>query len=120
MAHSQIVVNLLKRCFIHDSVAGVSYILDSRTHVARKMLPMQFKFESRVPSPDDVKAGNAGTKTDGQVVERIEIHPDGLERRTVESGVAMGVIRTRNENAKTESLGKQNIEGVEADGTRRR
>ncbi len=104
--------------FIHDTVAGVSYILDSRTHIARKMVPMQFKFDTRTPPPDDVKPGNAATKSQGQIVERIEIHPDGLERRTVEAGVATGVIRTRNENAQTESLGKQNIEGVEADGTR--
>lgn len=40
------------------------------------------------------------------------------EKRNVEAGVAMGIMSTRNRSARTESLGKQNINGVEAEGTR--
>jgi TonB family protein len=40
------------------------------------------------------------------------------EKRSIEAGVAMGIMSTRNRSAKTESLGKQNVNGVEAEGTR--
>ena len=41
-----------------------------------------------------------------------------MERRQMEAGIAMGWLDASNPGARTESLGKQNIEGVEAEGTR--
>ena len=113
--------------FISDPVAGVSYSLDPRTHEAHKMPPMRFQFMF-----DDKKAGElkATGAPDGQTkmrTERIQIQPD------VTMGGAMAPLpRSANPGAgmvmewhggtegkgKEEALGKQNIEGVEAEGTR--
>ncbi len=38
--------------FINDPVAGVNYALDSRSMVARKMLPMKFEFKFETPPKD--------------------------------------------------------------------
>jgi TonB family protein len=43
---------------------------------------------------------------------------DAQLRRQVETGAAIGWLDKRNPSAKTEELGKQNINGVEAEGTR--
>ena len=43
--------------FISDPVAGTSYTLDPRTHVAHKMPPMNFKFQFKVPAPAGDKPG---------------------------------------------------------------
>jgi TonB family protein len=113
--------------FINDPVAGTSYTLDPRTHVARKMPPMNFRFQFKTPAPGE-----------GKGVTVIEPPlPDRVERRTESARVEiergeMGraefgfkaapdtqfIWGWRNEVAKSESLGKQNIEGVEAEGTR--
>jgi hypothetical protein len=110
----------LQTIFIHDPVAGVTYTLDSRSHIARKIAPMRFKFEQKVPPPNGAKAELIPEE---QTQFRFEIHTDGKkviteDKRGIEAGVAAGWIGTRNGNAKTESLGKQFIEGVEAEGTR--
>jgi hypothetical protein len=102
--------------FINDPVAGTSYTLDPRAHVARKMPPMRFKFEQKLPPPEVGKL-EGGPEGAGQF--RIEFSPGApMDKKVVEAGVARGWIGTRNGNASTESLGKQNIEGVEAEGTR--
>ena len=102
--------------FINDPVAGVNYVLDPRTHTARKMqLP---RLESLPP----------GARTEVRIQEKVvQAAPHGgpgapgdnvmfFESRTGESGphrvVKPGPKPT------TESLGKQTIEGVEAEGTR--
>src|SRR6185295_3069289 len=41
--------------FINDPVAGTSYTLDPRSRTARKMPPMNFKFEFKVPGPPGEK-----------------------------------------------------------------
>lgn len=111
--------------FINDPVAGTSYTLDPRSRTARKMPPMNFKFEFRVPGP-----GEKGEKG-----ERRELPPGGVqmgrvERQQIEIAHADILMKggpgpeTRftwgwgNHAAKDEPLGKQNIEGVEAEGTR--
>ena len=100
--------------FISDPVAGTSYTLDPEARVARKMPPLRFKFETKLPPPGEGKLGPSGDKQ-----YRLEVHPDVVfEKKVAEGGIAMGWTAARNDNAKSESLGKQNIEGVEAEGTR--
>lgn len=98
--------------FINDPVAGVNYVLDPRTRTARKMPPLRISF-----SPG--AAPTAG--------EKFRIERDLVLSSTVQAaphppvvGAPMGRYRVSSdaENRKTESLGKQVIEGVEAEGTR--
>jgi hypothetical protein len=102
--------------FISDPVAGVDYTLDTRSNSARKMMPMRFKFEMKTPPPSGDKAGMVYEK---QAADRIHI-----ERSVVSSKIATGgpmIMEwhgAREGKAKKESLGKQLIEGVEAEGTR--
>jgi len=50
---------------------------------------------------------------------RVMVDPNSQQdKRSVEAGMAMGIMSTRGSNAKSESLGKQNINGVEAEGSR--
>jgi hypothetical protein len=101
--------------FIEDPVSGTSYTLDSRAHIARRMPPMRFKFDAKAPPPGK----RAGPPQEGPESFHIEIAPDAAgDKRMMETGVAMAWLDTRNPKANTESLGRQNIGGVEADGTR--
>lgn len=108
--------------FINDPVAGFNYVLDPRTHTARKLpLPRierisgdkhTFNVERRViqSGPEGVQgAGAAGAAGPGARVMVFEKREEGL-----------GPLRTSKEGPKPkkESLGKQTIEGVEAEGTR--
>jgi hypothetical protein len=108
--------------FISDPVAGVHYTLESRTRTARKMVPMQFKFEMKTPSPDSEKHEMFDRKVDRIQIERGAIEQkiarDGAVRVAPEGGMVMEWHGTKERNAQRESLGKQLIEGVEAEGTR--
>jgi len=107
-------------------------MLDPRTHIARKMPPMNFKFQFKVPGPGEDKGGamvdipppdrieagraEAGRIENGQVeTRRIEI--EGAEAR-MRTGPDTFMWGWGNHVSKPESLGKQNVEGVEAEGTR--
>src|SRR5215510_7863858 len=100
--------------FINDPVAGVSYILEPDAHVARKMTPMRFEFKL---NPEVEKPINNGKR---------ELLPDPPEAGTFQVGVAGGSpgpitmeFRTlQDHGGKEESLGKQTIEGIEAEGAR--
>ncbi|MDQ3821545.1 MAG: hypothetical protein M3362_28230, partial [Acidobacteriota bacterium] len=99
--------------FINDPVAGVNYILDPRTHTARKIAPVRIdSLPSDIQSPvlgagakvtigvnKEVFTATATAPGDGAQVQELRVGPD------VQKGT-------------TESLGKQTIEGVEAEGTR--
>lgn len=114
--------------FINDPVAGTSYSLDPKTQIARKLSPMRFKIQGQAGAKShggDVAAGYR----DG--VQKMELEPDhggdkyriaidenAQVKRQVESGVALGWLDKKNPTAKTEQLGKQNINGVDADGVR--
>lgn len=99
---------------ISDPVADVSYVLEPRTQVARKMPPMRFKFQSKTPPPDWTPADPAA-----KGAFQIELHSDRvMDKKMTETGVAMGLLHKNNRIAQTESLGKQNIGGVEAEGTK--
>lgn len=103
--------------FINDPVAQMSYVLDGRTHVARKM-PF-FRFEVRVPPP--AEAGKTPGLTEVQTLSRDRGESNG-NVYVVTAPPAEGGYRVEyfggGKQAKTESLGKQLIEGVQAEGTR--
>lgn len=114
--------------FISDPVAGVDYSLDTRSRTARKMAPMRFKFEMKTPPPDSEKRFKYELKvpppeSEGQEmfekkIERIQIEKGEIDRKIAGGPVVMEWHGAPDINAKKESLGKQVIEGVEADGTR--
>jgi hypothetical protein len=109
--------------FIFDPVAGFNYTLEPNSKIARKM-----------EMPRVLRDGSADTVVfvSGEPVargENIKMRKPGvppvvwqdkdiaIATVDVRGGVAE-VRPDRPENLKTESLGKQNIEGVEAEGTR--
>ena len=130
----------LQTIFINDPVAGVNYSLDSRTHIARKSTPFKFEFTQR--------AGVAGADTEGRHFEfkvgpgetganvmmtapvQGSLPPPGARVAITQTeqlnigggpGASTFVFRTTggpNATEKKEDLGKQTIEGVEAEGTR--
>ena len=134
----------LRTIFINDPVAGVSYSLDSKTKTAHKSVPFQLKFDTadgankiatkieeaqgfefkiEAPPPAGVvKIGPPGTpgsveptpKPNGEYNFKIQTDDGGG------GGGAVYMFRRQgsNENAVKEDLGKQTIEGVEAQGTR--
>lgn len=106
--------------FINDPVAGVNYSLDSRSMVARKMAPMKFEFKFE-KTPEGLKPVGP-SKTPGP--DRIEMHPEIFMTQALppppgaEGQRVMQWHSRHAQRGKTESLGKQTIEGVEAEGTR--
>ena len=127
----------LQTIFINDPVAGVTYSLDSRSHTAVKSTPFKLelgpkglvggngdtqRFEFKVsPSGNTgtmILAAPAGAPPNARVaVERTE----QLSIATAGSSGAGFVFRQTvgpNQNEVKENLGKQMIEGVEAEGTR--
>ncbi len=94
---------------------------------------MRFKINGAVGADqavrlEDPKVAAAGHRSNVRQVivehgndENFRIAPeaDGAPvRHRLESGVALGWLNKRNPSAKSEPLGKQNINGVEAEGTR--
>ncbi len=130
----------LQMISINDPVAGVTYSLDSRSHIALKSTPFKFEFSPKglVGGEGDTQrfefrvspGGNGGTMILGSgagapppppnarvAVERTE----QLSIATSGSPGAGFVFRQTsgpNPNEVKESLGKQMIEGVQAEGTR--
>lgn len=127
----------LKTIFISDPVGGVTFSLDSRSHIAHKSAPFTFEL-TRKPGPNgtvttiegrqfEIKVG-PGVGPNGAVIDAAPgtrvVHPevDQLRLRT-EAGTAGGTWvfnakPSQNANEVKEQLGKQIIEGVEAEGTR--
>jgi hypothetical protein len=108
--------------FINDPVAGVNYAIDSRSMVARKMSPMKFEFKFEKP-PEGEKPGSGQAKTPGP--DRIEVHSDVFYTGATPPppgaegpGMVMEWHGGAEKSGKMESLGKQTVEGVEAEGTR--
>jgi len=99
--------------FINDPVAGVNYILDPRTHTARKIAPLRIE---SLPSEIQNAAPGAGPKV------RVEVNKDVFTAPVpppVEGAQIQEFhIGADAQKGATESLGKQTIEGVEAEGTR--
>ena len=133
----------LQTIFINDPVAGVTYSLDSRTHTAHKSMPMRFqvtsksgtlvegqRFEYKIERSGNAAAG-AGVTTNvvvaappnaPQAGTRVVPPPPDVDHFNLRTeGTSGFVFRTRpntNANEVKEQLGKQMIEGVEAEGTR--
>ena len=122
----------LKTIFINDPVAGVTYSLDSRTHTAHKSAPFTFEL-SRRGGPGVATAESQrfefkverGTATgSGNIVMTAPLGAGAEAARVPHSvieGASTYIFRSGkgpNANEKKEELGKQMIEGVEAEGTR--
>ncbi|HEY2962344.1 MAG TPA: hypothetical protein VGJ37_08015 [Pyrinomonadaceae bacterium] len=128
----------LQTIFINDPVAGVTYSLDSRTHIAHKSVPFRFelapkpggapaegqRFEFKVGPGAGAASGVIMTAPAGPPPPGAPAGaPPDVQQFSVRAaeGVAMNYVfkRTGSEtNAVKEQLGKQMIEGVEAEGTR--
>ena len=127
----------LQTIFIHDPVAGVTYSLDTRSHIAHKSMPFKFHLTKRSGGPGETQTfefktgGSSGVATSIITTDPANNAPqagtrvrppaeeDHFTMRT--EGANAFVFRTGpNTNAKEvkEQLGKQIIEGVEAEGTR--
>src|SRR5689334_1925788 len=125
----------LQTIFINDPVAGVTYALDTRSHVANKSMTFRFELggKSRVEGGQQfefkVEPGTAAVAGTGRsMILTAPIGPpppgaadvDHFALRT-EGGVAgTYVFKTAPgaNNEVQEQLGKQTIEGVEAEGMR--
>jgi hypothetical protein len=109
--------------FINDPVTGVNYVLDPRTRTARKMplprlenLPagarQEMKVEERVMHSTTAAVGGPG--------ERVMIYENREGGGAAAAAGEPAPFRRAAPGPKpvTESLGKQTIEGVQAEGTR--
>ncbi|HEX5888216.1 MAG TPA: hypothetical protein VFY61_05915, partial [Pyrinomonadaceae bacterium] len=122
----------LQTIFINDPVTGTSYSLDSRSHIAHKSMPFKFQIMTKSGAPGEPKqfefksAQGAGASTNVIVTTQAAPGtrvpaPGVVEHFDVRTEGAAGfAIRTKRSpgNEVKEQLGKQMIEGVEAEGTR--
>ena len=123
----------LQTIFINDPVAGVTFSLDSRSHTAHKNVPFKFElntkkgegqqFEFKVAPGAAAATGSViVTETPGAMPAPRLTHPpvDQFTLRTTTGAAETFVFKSKPNNANEvkENLGKQNIEGVEAEGTR--
>lgn len=132
-----------KTIHINDPVAGVSYMLDPNTRIARKMQPMQFSrgvgFGSGTGTGVGISSSGTGTgvvtfRSSGGVTVQSEGKTPSKEGKTATSGSAVFTQRlphpgpdqgpvvfwhaNKETKVNTEPLGSQIIEGVAAEGTR--
>jgi len=115
--------------FISDPVAGVTYSLDSKSHTAHKGLPFTFEFTRK---PGETIEGRtfefkvapgtaAGASGNVMMTAPLPAPGPGVRVAHAAEGVSTFVFKSKSANSndvKEEQLGKQNIEGVEAEGTR--
>src|SRR5438552_6729937 len=108
--------------FINDPVSGMSYVLEPGSHNARKMPTRRFEYRTSAP-PDGDKAPTA---PDGPGVPRATRRPGDNSDFVVSvappaegrGGFTMEFHNCGERRERTESVGKQSLEGVEAEGTR--
>jgi hypothetical protein len=116
--------------FINDPVAGVNYVLDAKSRTARKidLSKMGVAAKKWMIEGADSKAAEAAA-TAGERAQKIaaeisvQMARSGSGKGPVVAGGGAGVpgfavMRGDSKNTKKESLGKQTVEGVEAEGTR--
>ena len=118
--------------FINDPVAGVNYILDAKNRTARKidfsakiadekkMAALKAEAMKAKGAEGATSAGEKAAAEKAMVDFKFEMRTGGPEAGPVlagPSGFSM-VMKADSKNTKKESLGKQTIEGVEAEGTR--
>jgi hypothetical protein len=121
-----------QRTFINDPVAGVNYILDAKNRTAQKIdfspkIADEKKMAALKADAMKAKAAEGGTSAGEKAAAEKAMVDFKFEMRTAGPGqgpvVAGGpgsfvVMKSDSKNTKKESLGKQTIEGVEAEGTR--
>lgn len=98
--------------FVNDPVAGVNYVLETNNKIARK-LPSH-SFDSKGVMPAMLPAGETKGVQVVSTTEKMKVMPVPGETRTEETIKVMPFPG----ETKTEALGKQVIEGIEAEGTR--
>jgi TonB family protein len=103
---------------ISDPVADKSYILDPRTRTAQKMPPMSFTFNFKMPPPSADKASLPAGPPQFDRFERNQVAIGRADMAASGGSETNFMWRGGNHAATDEALGKQNIEGVEAEGTR--
>lgn len=104
--------------FINDPVAGANYILDPRTRTARKMAPLRIRRPGNSPTPPD-GAPRTEVRIEREVFAAPAPGPHRMPPPMPGPPHVEGIhITPAKLEGKTESLGKQVIEGVEAVGTR--
>jgi cytochrome c556 len=118
--------------FINDPVAGVNYVLDAKSRTARKtdISKMAIASKKVFVEGGDAKtfdvAVNPAEHAQKVAAEMKEMKVQmagggpGMAPRVAVGGGAGGytIMKADSKNTKKESLGKQTIEGVEAEGTR--
>jgi outer membrane lipoprotein-sorting protein len=105
---------------ISDPVTGTHYMLDPRSKTARKMT---FMFNKTVDGKDVVTVQTApvlvpGQMAEGEMKRRIEVRSAKGDLLTENIVGEVGTFNTKVREPKIEQLGKQMIEGVEAEGRR--
>lgn len=130
----------LQTIFINDPVAGVTYSLDSRSHIARKSAPFTFEWNKKLEGVGangegqrfEFKVAPGGNATNMIMTAPLGSVPPGpgtriavaeTEHFNIGTGGAASTFVYRgkpgqNPNEVKQNLGKQMIEGVEAEGTR--
>lgn len=113
----------MKHIFINDPVAEVSYMLDPQTHTAQKVLTVKDRFffaDKSGPGTQTLMIRRGAAVASGAGV--AAVGPAGSEGRAVmaaaEGTFELPIAKGSGPDVKTESLGKQSIEGVAAEGTR--
>jgi hypothetical protein len=121
--------------FISDPVARVSYILEPNSHIARKMTPMRFEFKLNTdgekpkrdgkreiltgpPEAGTFQIGVAGGSPGPVTIAGGGPGPVGVAGGSAGPGITMELQNFQVNGGKEESLGKQTIEGIEAEGAR--
>ncbi|MFL6275598.1 MAG: hypothetical protein ACJ74G_10460 [Blastocatellia bacterium] len=105
---------------ISDPISGTHYMLDPRSKTARKMT---FTFTKSLNGKDVVTVQSAPVlatepMADGAVKRHIEVHAANGDLLTDNIVGDVGTFNTKVRAPKIEQLGKQMIEGVEAEGRR--
>jgi hypothetical protein len=111
-----------KLSVIFDPVTNVSYTLDHKAKTARKMPGKGVAvFDTTTDTGPGVPIAGAAAVSEEKRMGRMEVAHSGVvhasEDVVMAAPIAVARMRTSG-TAKTESLGKQNIEGVVAEGTR--
>ena len=116
-----------KTIFINDPVAGVTFALDSRSHTAHKSVPFTFELNTKKGEGQHFEfrtgSANGNVIVTGPVVAGPRVPDPPMDQFTLRTEAGVGetfVFRSKPNNANEvkEQLGKQTIEGVEAEGTR--
>ena len=123
-----------KTIFINDPVARVTYALDSRSHTAHKSVPFTFELNTKKGEGQqfEFKVGPGTAASSGSMIVTAPLAAATAGARAIHPPVDQFTLRTEaglgetfmfrskpnSANEVKEQLGKQVIEGVEAEGTR--